>query len=887
MKHSQKSFLNFILYSTIIISLCAIVFASILNLLYDKLNINSRVELARQFLINSEIENLQNSVFQANAYLEYSSKLLIDSLQEDIKRQLLQLKPKSIDDIISELDQNSFTILNENGEILSGNLDESIKNQILKTRKSFTGKHSLFYVMPYKFGTTIIFSKNLKDFNQELLNKLNDHLEPVNKNDKIHISIFDRQDEKSFLDIQNITTNEKMMIAKNSKEIKELLTREQNDKCINAKTDNDNYLLFAKNTNVENLSFISWLNLANVEDSLADMHKIMIKELASKTIIMALIAFTALVVVVLCYLRFKKIFKTQFYKLMSCLDLRDEECLKSLNKELTFIEFSDLANKLSSMIDKRKKKESEKDQKISMLNHYEDTIESFVMAFKFDSLFKIFYANKTLLNSLNLTQDDLIGKSVYEIFADIKNRNTLDTSLLKGITWQGILSLKAKNGICHVKASINSFINKDGNTEYSAICYDISELIAQQEYISKHMQDPLTKLFNRQALLDKLANSNEYAFVANFDVLGFKHINEYHGFEMGDRVLYSISELLKIIINGKKLELFKLTNDSFAIIGKIGDWDVNNFANFAKDIINNFKSKPLLIDGYKFDIKLVFGISSEVSRLITSEIAKGYAKQNKEGVVIFDEKKELLLHNINLTQSLKRAIDENRIVIYKQAIINNSTKQVIKYECLLRMLTEDGKLVSPAEFLDIAKRSNLYSELTKIVIKESFRHFYDTDTKFSINLTIDDILSVEIRKFLSDNLQKFDGIGKQLTIEIVEDEGIRNFEVVNTFIDDVRRYGCLVAIDDFGTGYSNFEYLMKLKADFIKIDGSMIKNIDTDTENRRVVELMVDFSKRLGIKTVAEFVHSQGVSKVVETLGIDESQGFYFDEPKPLKVSNI
>jgi len=239
---------------------------------------------------------------------------------------------------------------------------------------------------------------------------------------------------------------------------------------------------------------------------------------------------------------------------------------------------------------------------------------------------------------------------------------------------------------------------------------------------------------------------------------------------------------------------------------------------------------------------------------------------------------------VNLTQNLKRAIEEDRIVLYKQAIVDNTSNQVIKYECLIRMIDEDRNVILPIDFLGIAKNSNLYQKLTNIVIEKSFKHFSQNSDEFSINLAIEDILSPKFLEFFKAKLQKYENIGRRLTIEVVEDEGIENFDKVNHFINEVRKFGCKIAIDDFGTGYSNFEYLMKIKADYIKIDGSMIQNIDENEESRKVVELMVEFTKRFGIKTIAEFVHSNTVLNAVNAIGIDASQGFYFDKPKPLEA---
>ena len=122
-------------------------------------------------------------------------------------------------------------------------------------------------------------------------------------------------------------------------------------------------------------------------------------------------------------------------------------------------------------------------------------------------------------------------------------------------------------------------------------------------------------------------------------------------------------------------------------------------------------------------------------------------------------------------------------------------------------------------------------------------------------------------------------MGKKIGFEILESEGIENFDQVLAFINDVKKYGCAISIDDFGTGYSNFEYLMKLKVDYIKIDGSMIKNIDTDINSQMITQTIVDFAKKMQIKTVAEFVCSKNVFEKVAQLDVDFAQGYYFGEP--------
>ena len=124
-------------------------------------------------------------------------------------------------------------------------------------------------------------------------------------------------------------------------------------------------------------------------------------------------------------------------------------------------------------------------------------------------------------------------------------------------------------------------------------------------------------------------------------------------------------------------------------------------------------------------------------------------------------------------------------------------------------------------------------------------------------------------------------VSQRVIFEIVESESIENFQEVQKFIKSVKELGCRIAIDDFGTGYSNFEYLMRLEADFIKIDGSIIKEILNDKNSEIITSVIVDFAKKTNILVIAEYVESEEIYMKIKELGIDKSQGYYFGEPKP------
>ena len=146
-------------------------------------------------------------------------------------------------------------------------------------------------------------------------------------------------------------------------------------------------------------------------------------------------------------------------------------------------------------------------------------------------------------------------------------------------------------------------------------------------------------------------------------------------------------------------------------------------------------------------------------------------------------------------------------------------------------------------------------------------------------MTIKDIKDKDVSSFIIKKLEEYN-IGSRVVFEIVESEGIDNFEDINAFIDKVKNLGCKIAIDDFGSGYSNFDYLIKLNANYIKIDGSLIKDILLNKNTLEIIITIIDFAKRQGFKTIAEFVSSEEIYLKVKELGIDYVQGYYISEPK-------
>ena len=367
-----------------------------------------------------------------------------------------------------------------------------------------------------------------------------------------------------------------------------------------------------------------------------------------------------------------------------------------------------------------------------------------------------------------------------------------------------------------------------------------------------------------------------------FDISGFGNINHYYGYQIGEKVLNLV--FLRLEDKFLNSKIYYLGADIFAAASSI-EVSKDRFIQTIKSIIWYFGYSPIELEHYKIYIPLRAGVAINYSNLIFSaEFALKQTRVLKHNLVIYDSEQHQISHPNSSTieqdlyweTQIIQAVKKDKFEIFAQSISNQQEK---KYEILVRMKDSKGDIISPYFFIDRAKRINLYNEITKKVIQKSFEFFEGKSIEFSINLSISDILEKEVVDFLIQKIYEYD-IGYFLTIEITESEGIDNLEEVISFIKIVKNLGVKIAIDDFGTGYSNFSYLVKLQADFIKIDGSIIQDINKSKTAKAVIEAIVFFSKKVGMKTVAEFVSSKDIFKACKELEIDYFQGYLFDEPK-------
>lgn len=391
----------------------------------------------------------------------------------------------------------------------------------------------------------------------------------------------------------------------------------------------------------------------------------------------------------------------------------------------------------------------------------------------------------------------------------------------------------------------------------------------------------LTGLPNRLSMINDIANLSDGALlIINID--DFKEINDFYGHVAGDTILVNFSNQLKNIFEKDfKVILNHLSGDEFAVLF-LEKPPIEHFSLIAQKLVYDIEQMVFYYENNELSIRISIGGSYQIQRALErADIALKSAKKQQKSFLIYNENlnvEEEYKDNMEWVKKLKKGIDENNIVPYFQPIFDNVTDKIASYECLIRLIDTDGVVISPYKFLGIAKKSRLYGKLTKIMIEKSCRHFEHIDCDFSINLSVEDILDDNIVRYIKHKIKEF-GVEKKIIFEILESEGIENYEEISYFIDDMKALGCRVAIDDFGSGYSNFEHLIKLKVDYIKIDGTLIKNLDNDANAQIVVQTIVDFANRLNILTVAEFVHNEAIYIKVKNFKIDRTQGFFLAQP--------
>lgn len=382
------------------------------------------------------------------------------------------------------------------------------------------------------------------------------------------------------------------------------------------------------------------------------------------------------------------------------------------------------------------------------------------------------------------------------------------------------------------------------------------------------------------------------------DILYMKDINAVYGYENGDYIILQTFNILKTKISEDIITFFSQKNIPNSFIDVTNpyadifhltisdDLDTEILKLISEIIISKLTTNPFELKDHTSHINIEFTIgcskSSDKNLKIYAEKALQVAKLTFTHYAYFDPifyKHEL--PDASIIHILRYNISHNKVIPYFQSIIDNETNTIHKYEALIRLQTEDGGILFPDSFLKKSQKYRLYPKLMSLMIENVLTKVREHKIHTSLNLGYNDMINPMIKETLLGYLDQFD-IGKFITIEILESEKISDFNVVRDFIKTVKKYGVKVAIDDFGSGFSNYEHILELNVDYVKLDGSLIQKID-ESIYYNLVKSIVSFCKKEGIKVVAEFVKDITILRYVKSLEIDYSQGYYLSKPEPIE----
>ena len=414
--------------------------------------------------------------------------------------------------------------------------------------------------------------------------------------------------------------------------------------------------------------------------------------------------------------------------------------------------------------------------------------------------------------------------------------------------------------------------------------------------------DSLTGLPNRIVLKERLNTILFTEHLLTLKLTNFHEVNDKYGYQVGDQLLLDLSNhlverlQLRVVKRSKiKVELFSIGVGEWAIIfntSAIGARIKERFVEFADEVERvNFEPYGLTDIDY-LSVSLCGGFASRCDFLTdnSDEIllkaieARRYGVRNnthitnaKDIQVSEEERKE----RIGWLSCVSRAILDQNIITYSQPIVEARTHELIGQECLVRIMEADGTIVPPGKFLPMIADTHLYTRLSRHMIKNTIGYMADKNSPFSINLSPQDLLSDKTLEVLETAISGMND-PTRLGLEVLESEQIRDYGRMIEVCDHFRSLGARIIVDDFGSGYSNIDEIIKLEPQIIKLDGSLIRNIDKDQKQRNIASQLVRLCQVFNAKTVAEFVHNQQVCEIAEQMGVDYLQGYYFGEPKRL-----
>ena len=493
---------------------------------------------------------------------------------------------------------------------------------------------------------------------------------------------------------------------------------------------------------------------------------------------------------------------------------------------------------------------------------------------------------------------------------DVLLREGLPMAIREG-RWIGEIAIVKGNGVeVAMEQVIVAHRDRDGSVSYlSTLLRDISdrkEVEAHVEHITNH--DGLTGVVDRRRFEEEVqreifqaSNYGTHGALIAVNIDNFKMINERLGHRVGDALLIRLASLMRKQLRDSDI-VSRLNGDEFAaLLCGIDQPQVQAIANRMQEAI---RRDVTVMGGHNVRMTVSMGIvyfpehaATTEELLIHAERAIRQARTSgRDTCVVYKATGEGALTGVESDRAwefrIRDALANDKFVLLAQPILDLKTDTVSQYELLIRLTGDDGEVVPPNVFLGVAERTGLIQQIDRWVVKRAIQILAEhkrlgSEITFEINLSGMAFTDRELLPLIQYELLRTRIDASRLTLEITETAAIADMEQAQQFISTLQGWGCKFAIDDFGVGFSSFTYLKHLPVDYVKLDGSFIRNLPRDEADQHLVKAMVQVGRVLGKKTIAEFVGDEETVELLRRFGVDYAQGFHVGRPQQLETIEL
>lgn len=533
-----------------------------------------------------------------------------------------------------------------------------------------------------------------------------------------------------------------------------------------------------------------------------------------------------------------------------------------------------------------------------------------------DGLGTIQFLNKNAEELLKSRQRSVLGKNFWALYSLLDNKTQKPVAnILEGVTTQFsedytlVISQQQELATNILVSPINFIDDRPDKLSYALVIQDISEkkiLESKLNFLDNY--DAATRLPNRKsielslkhALGDVKKHSATHVF-CYVSIDRIKNVTDTAGHSAGDALITQVSEVLRSSVNSSRDILARVSNDDFAILYR--EKEPGPALELIKEVRKKIEEFQFVWQGNKFQVTASIGFllihkktSTSPSQIMSdADIASRIARE-KGGNRVFifrpnDDDVVARKGDITWVMRIRKAIKEDMFRLYSQPIhplaVDSHSVPFFHYETLIRLFDEDGNQIPPDEFLPSAEQQGMMIEIDQWVVREAIRNLKLITQKtplpvFSINLSGQSINEPQFLDFVLREIKSADINPHMICFEVTESVAVSDVGLAMKFIKSLKELGCSFSLDDFGTGVSSYGYLKELPVDYLKIDGTFVKDIETDPVSQEMVRSINQVGHVMGLEVIAEYVENDEIIQILNEIGVDYGQGYGISRPIPI-----